>query len=312
RMLWFLYDILNLMVQNPTPYNPRPTTCNFAFFGTDEFAVIVLYELKKAGFIPSLIITAPDSRKGRGMILTPPPVKAWAEKHGIKFLQPQKLDASFAYNLKPITYNLFIVASYGKILPKEILAIPPRGALNVHPSLLPLYRGPSPIQTQILESAEPGVTIMLMDEEVDHGPIVAQKALGFNLPAGKAGIYDLRFKNLRDELAKLGGRLLAQTIPDWIAGNTKPQEQKHNIATYTKIVEKEDGLIHPEKDAPEEMYRKFRAFSLWPGTYFFTERTGKKIRVKITDAELKDGQFIIKKIIPEGKKEIAYDAFLKN
>ena len=273
----------------------------FAFFGTDEFSVIVLNELKNVGFIPALVVTAPDTRKGRGLKLTPPPVKVWAEKFGIKFLQPQKLDTNFVSQMSNVKCQMFIVASYGKVLTKEILAIPERGALNVHPSLLPLYRGPSPIQSQMLDGVETtGVTIMFMNEKIDHGPIVAQQVSGFK-------IYDLRFKKLRDELARLGGKLLAQTIPDWVAGNIDTQEQDHIAATYSKKIKKEDGLMRLS-DNPELNYRKFLAYSDWPSAYFF--QNGK--RIKITDAELKDGQFIIKKIISEGKKEISYTDLKKH
>ncbi len=273
---------------------------SFVFFGTDDFSVIILDELKKAGFIPALIVTAPDRKKGRGMILTPPLVKVWGESMGIKVLQPENLKnlKSEILNLKS---DLFIVASYGKILPKEILEIPKHGTLNVHPSLLPLFRGPSPLQYQILEGAEEvGVTIMLVDEKIDHGPILAQQELGFK-------ISDLRFKNLRDELGKLGGKLLAETIPDWITGNIDPQEQEDSTATYTKMITKESGLVDIEKETSEMLYRKFRAYNPWPGVYFLKNNK----RIKITDAGLQDGKFIIKKVIPEGKQEMNYKDFIK-
>ncbi|MBI2108666.1 MAG: methionyl-tRNA formyltransferase [Parcubacteria group bacterium] len=275
---------------------------NFVFFGTDDFSVIVLEELKKAGLIPALLVTAPDRKKGRGMILTPPPAKLWAQENNIPLLQPEKLDKALGSRLQALGADLFIVASYGNILPKEVLKIPKHGTLNVHPSLLPLFRGPSPLQHQILENAEDvGVTIMLIDEKIDHGPIVAQEVLGFK-------ISDLRFKDLRDELAHLGGKLLASTIPDWVAGNIDPQEQDHAAATYTKMITKESGLIDMLQESPEMLYRKWRAFTPWPGVYFFKNNR----RIKITDAELKNGSFVIKKVIPEGKREIDYSAYGQN
>lgn len=290
---------------------------SLVFFGTDEFSVIVLDELKKQGFIPSLIVTTPDRRKGRGMILTPPPVKRWYEnqeagiKNQIELLQPEKLDNNFVSTLNAKRYTLFVVASYGKILPKEILDIPKHGALNVHPSLLPLYRGPSPIHSQILENTGiVGVTIMLMDEKIDHGPIVAQQVLGFSAEGGSAlgrKISDLRFKDLRDTLAHLGGKLLAETISEWVAGNIDPQEQDHAAATYTKPIKKKDGLIDLSGN-PELNYRKFLAYGDWPSVYFFRDEK----RVKITDVEFKNGEFVIKKVIPEGKSELGYQDFIKN
>ena len=280
----------------------------FVFFGTDEFAVIILDELKKEGFVPAPVVTVPDRRKGRGMKLTPPPVKIWAEENHITVLQPEKLDEELVYKLKAKSYQLFVVASYGKILPKEILDIPKHGTLNVHPSLLPLFRGPSPIHSQILacpadgvcnrpgeNSRMVGVTIILLDEEVDHGPIVAQEVLPMPTPLPST-------KKLEEILARAGGKLLAQTIPEWTLGNIDPQEQDHKAATYTKIIKKEDGLIDILTDDPEMLYRKFKAFDPWPGIYFF--QNGK--RVKVTDAAFTDEQFIIKKVIPEGKSEINY------
>src|SRR3989344_9162382 len=192
---------------------------SFVFFGTDEFSVIVLDELKKAGFVPSLVVTATDKKMGRGMRLTPPPVKTWFTKHiaqnkDTELLQPEKLDEDFYYRLRTNDYGLFIVASYGKIIPKRILDIPAKGALNVHPSLLPLYRGPSPIESQILDGAdergEVGVTIMQMDEEMDHGPILAQQELG-QVQSSKFKVQSCA--ELQDALAHLGGQLLAEKIP---------------------------------------------------------------------------------------------------
>ncbi|MCI0542427.1 methionyl-tRNA formyltransferase, partial [bacterium] len=121
----------------------------FIFFGTPDFAVGVLEELEKKGLLPSFVVTAPDKPKGRGLVLTPPPVKVWAEARGIKILQPEKLDQNFIAELKKYSWDLFVVAVYGKIIPKEILLLPKHGALNVHPSLLPRLRGASPIQSAI-------------------------------------------------------------------------------------------------------------------------------------------------------------------
>ena len=272
----------------------------FVFFGTDKFSIIVLDERKKAGFIPSLVVTAQDKKQGRGMKLTPPSTKIWAEKNSVQFLQPEKLDGNFYDELAASGYEPFIVASYGKIIPKKILEIPKHGALNVHPSLLPLYRGPSPIQSQILDNADGvGVTIMLMDEEMDHGPIVAQKQLKFS-------IFNFQFSKLHDELAYMGGQLLAEVIPNWIEGKITPQEQNHSEATYTKKITKKDGLIDLNDD-PKLNYRKYLACSEWPKVYFF--KNNKRIKIKL--AEFANGEFKIKRVIPEGKKEMDYKDFLR-
>jgi methionyl-tRNA formyltransferase len=136
----------------------------FAFFGTAGFSVAVLDELERAGFLPSAVVTAPDAVMGRKKVLTPSPVKVWAQARNIPVVLPDSL----------ANFDLFVIASYGKIIPKKILDIPRFGTLNVHPSLLPKYRGPSPIQTFILNGdEETGVTIMLTDEQMDHGPVIA-------------------------------------------------------------------------------------------------------------------------------------------
>jgi methionyl-tRNA formyltransferase len=227
------------------------------------------------------------------MLLTPPPIKIWAEKNKIKTITDYQL---------PITdyYDLFIIAAYGKIIPKEILDIPKYGTLNVHPSLLPKYRGPSPIQSFILSGEkETGVTIMLTDEQMDHGPIITKS----EIRSTKSETY----KELGEKLAKLGGKLLVETIPKWINGEIKPQEQDHLKATFTKKITKEDGLINLEIDSPEIIDRKVRAFTPWPGVYFFIN--GK--RLIITKAELADSGLKIERVKPEGKNEMDFEDFLR-
>ncbi len=277
---------------------------NFIFFGTPEYAVFVLEELKKKELLPSIIITAPNRPAGRGLTLTPPPVKIWAEKNNIAVLQPEKLDAEFINKLRRLMeqVELFIVAAYGKIIPKEVLDIPKCGILNVHPSLLPKYRGPSPLEAPILnEDKETGVTIILLDEKMDHGPIITQEKIDIG-------------KKCKDELGEIlfrkGGQILVDVIPKWIAGKIKAKEQDHSKATFTKKITKQDGLIDLNDNAKIN-WAKFCAYYGWPGTFFFMKKNGKKIRVKITEAEFENGEFIIKRVIPEGKKEIPFSIFLK-
>lgn len=280
--------------------NSKP---KIAFWGTSSFSIGVLEALKEDGVMPDLIVTASDKPKGRHLTLTPPPIKLWAEQNNIPVLQPEILDDTFIYNLQTTSYELFVVASYGKIIPKRILDIPKHGALNVHPSLLPKLRGASPVQGAILNEDVTGVTIMLIDEKMDHGPIVAQKEISISHWPPKASV-------LEPMLAHEGGKLLAETIPSWITGKIKAREQEHDIATYTKKFTKEDGLIDLSDD-PITNFRKIQAFDVWPRAYFFAERHAKKIRVAITDAELVDEKLVIKKILPEGKKEMLYEDFLR-
>lgn len=283
----------------------------FAFFGTSELSAKILEKLIESGYIPSLVVTAPDKPRGRKMIMTPPPVKVFAQKNNLKIIQPEKLsDLDIEC---PSGLDLFIVASYGKIIPKSILEIPKFGTLNIHPSLLPKFRGPSPIQSFLLSGEEKtGVTIMLMDEKVDHGPIISISNLKPVCRQARSQISNLNAKELEEKLAELGGQTLVDVIPKWMNEEIKAIEQNHNQATFTKKISKEDGWVDLEKDKPEIIYRKFLAFNPWPGIYYFTEKNKREIRVIITDMELSEnGKLKIKKVKPEGKNEINFADFLK-
>ncbi len=277
---------------------------NFTFFGSSRFSVTVLDELEKLGFIPSLIVTTPDKPQGRKLILTPNVVKTWAISKGIKVFDPAKIDLPFIEQLKQESSDVFIVASYGKILPETLINLPPQKTLNIHPSLLPKYRGASPLQSAMLDDQKnTGVTIMRIDEKMDHGPIVAQK----NVTMIEWTTYE-EFEIL---MAREGANLIASILPDWVAGKIIEKEQNHSSATYTKKMTKEDGLIdlQAENVDPYLNFRKIQAYHEWPQAYFFIEHTEKKIRVKITAASFKNGELIIEKVIPEGAKEISYKDF---
>ena len=275
----------------------------FVFFGTSRFSVILLEELKnKYNIVPTLIVTAPDRPVGRKQIITPPPVKDWAIENDIDTFQPEQLkDEDFLAELAH--YELFIVASYGKIIPQTVLDIPKLGTLNVHPSLLPSYRGASPIQNQILNNAKHvGTTIMLMDAEMDHGDIIKQKEVSLeHFPA--------TYTEVESGLAEESAELLAEVLPKWVSKEITSIPQDHDKATYTKIIEKADGEISLS-DEPLKNYLKYLAYHEWPKTFFFFEKDGNKQRAVITDASFEDRQFIIKKVIPEGKNEMDYSVFL--
>lgn len=273
------------------------------FFGTSEFSVGVLDELIEKSIFPTLIITTPNKPKGRKLILTPPSVFVWAEQNNIEALQPDVLDDDFINEMKNTDWDLFIVASYGNILPKELLDIPRHGTVNVHPSLLPKLRGASPIQTAILEDKKDdvGISIILLDEQIDHGPIIAQASVAMEE-------WPLKRAVLEQLLSHEGGALLAEAIPLWASGKITPEEQEHNEATFTKQIKKEDGLIDLQGD-PYTNYLKIRALEGWPGTYFFEKRSGKQIRVKIIDADFKDDKLVITRVVPEGKKEMSFEDF---
>lgn len=270
----------------------------FAFFGSSKFSVIVLNELELHGFIPICVVTTPDKPRGRKLIVTPTEVKLWAQKRGIKVFDPVKLSGT---ELEKEGCEVFVVASYGKIIPGDIINLPKCKTLNIHPSLLPKYRGASPLQSAILDdSKETGVTIMRIDEQMDHGPIVAQEKVTVNeWPT---------YKEFEETMAKVGGKLLAKVLPEWVAEQIHEHEQDHSAATYTKKITKEDGLINL-KDDPYLNFRKIQAYHGWPRAYFFAEQNSKQIRVKITSASFKDGKLTIEKVVPEGSKEMAWEDF---
>lgn len=279
----------------------------FVFFGTGDFAVTVLEELEKASCVPSFVITTPDKPKGRGLKMASSPVKEWAEKKSIPLIQPDKLNENVNFELQTVKAEFFIVADYGKIIPKSILEIPPHGALNVHPSLLPKYRGSSPIESQVLAGEkEIGVSIILLDEEMDHGPILAKREL--EIPNSKSQIP--KALELEKILAETGGKLLAEIIPKWLAGEIKPLEQEHAQATYTKKLEKFDFSVDLN-DKPEKNFLKIRAAGRTFDAFSITERKNKKIRVIIKNAELENGELKILRVVPEGKKEMNYNDFLR-
>lgn len=280
-----------------------------AFWGTSRFSVIVLDEMKSRGVLPELIVTLPAKPKGRKLELTPSDVSIWANANNIPTLEPSEIKSSEFSSTLGTDWDLFIVASYGKIIPRALLDIPKHGTLNVHPSLLPKLRGASPLQGAILEEVpvgsthETGVSIMLIDEEVDHGPIVAQeKIMIHNWPPKDSGLEEI--------LGKLGGKLLVEVIPDWMGGKITPTAQNHSEATYTQKITKESGRIDLSDNA-ERTYRKVRAFDVWPRTYFLTKRNGREMRVVVTDAKIDDGKLIPLRVIPEGKREMSYEEFLR-
>lgn len=264
---------------------------NFTFFGTPDVASETLEILKRAGFTPALVVTSPDKRQGRKMALTSPPVKVWAEANNIPYIQPEKLKDSPELQESLRGSDLSIVVAYGKIIPDDMLNFPRLGSINVHYSLLPKYRGASPVESAILNGEKvTGVSIQKMVYQMDAGPILAERKTEIG-PDEKA-------PELRKKLIKIGGELLVSTLPRIIAGEIKEVPQKESEATNCQKIKKEDGLVDLNGDA-EQNYNKFRAYAHWPRTFFFKD--GK--RIIITQAKLENGQFVIEKIIPEGGKE---------
>lgn len=295
------------------------------FFGTTNFGIPALEALIKNNFEIVAIITTPDAPAGRKKVLAPSPIKTFALSRGLKVFQPEKLKANpvLIKEIQTLKPDVGIVAAYGKIIPKEIFDIPRFGALNIHPSLLPKYRGPTPIQTAILSGDKySGVTIIKIDEQVDHGPIIGR--------SGPIDISDKIFTEVHEILAKIGAELLVNVIPDHIGGKILPAPQKEEQATFTKIFTVSDAQID-SGDTAENIFNKIRALNPEPGTFIILNE---KIRLKIIAAETvisekiipgkiisiiagrlalsgANGSVIVKTIQPEGKKIMTADDFIR-
>lgn len=245
------------------------------FFGTPEFALPSLKKLIAEGFKVAGAVTKPDRAQGREMKVIASPVKIFAQENKIPVLQPEKInDPDFINQLKGLKPDLFVVVAYGKILPKEIIYLPTFDSLNLHASLLPKYRGASPLQAAILNGdEETGVTIIKMDENMDTGPILAQEKIKIE--------KNIRLPELHDALAVLGAGLLAKTLVSYFAHDLKLIKQNDLKATYTKIIQKEDGHLNGQEKALN-IERKIRAFNPWPGTFGFIDDQ----KLKIIEAEL--------------------------
>ncbi len=275
----------------------------FVFFGSSELSVYVLEKLKSRGIYPVFIVTTRDKAKGRKLVLSPNIVKTWAIENKIDFIDPKSLkDEDVEKILRAIDSDLFLVASYGKIIPDNIFNIPLHKTLNIHPSLLPKYRGASPIQSQILlDDKNVGVTIIMIDSLMDHGPILIQNKVSLdNWPIGRI--------ELEKVLAEEGAILFEQIYEDWIEGKIKPIIQNENTVTVCTKITKEDGLIDRSSD-PYKNLLKIKALEGWPGTYFFIKRNNREIRVLIKQAKIEDGELILERVLPEGKTEMSYSDF---
>lgn len=249
------------------------------FFGGSEFSIYVLDELKLHGILPELVITTPDKPKGRKLVITPTPVKIWAQENNIEVIDPASLkkdNASLIAKLKGLNSKLFLVASYGKIIPKEIFEIPECKTLNIHPSLLPKYRGAAPIAHAILNGeSETGVTVLYISEKMDAGDIIARNKIPV-LPSDTCG-------SLSSRLAEAGSSLLVSVIDDIESGRASRTPQDEKAATLAPKIEKPDGLIDWNLSA-EEISRRIRAFNPWPGAWTFIESRGGKVMLKIIEA----------------------------
>lgn len=282
-------------------------TPSFIFFGTPDVASETLEILKKYGYIPKLIVTAPDRPVGRHFVMTPPPVKTWAIENAIPYIQPEKITPEVIESL-PVT-DVYIVVAYGKILPQALIDRPNLTTLNIHYSLLPRWRGASPVEAALLHGDhETGVSIQKMVFKLDAGPVIAEQKLTID--------HNDTTQTLRGKLIPIGAQLLSEQVLPLLTGGAealqsggtlegKPQDE--SLATHCGKIKKEDALISLH-DNPQTLWNKYRAYHGWPCVYFL-DTDGK--RVKITEAQFNNGQFIPERVIPEGKKEVSWTEYSK-
>jgi methionyl-tRNA formyltransferase len=289
------------------------------FIGTTELGIPTL-EMLKRDYDLRLVITQPDKPAGRKRIPNPSPVKIWAMANGVNFIQPEKV-ADGEQAIREIAPDVMVVVAYGQIIPKHVLDLPRRGAVNLHPSLLPKYRGASPIKTAILnDDKKTGVTIMLMDEKMDHGPILGCASI----PIQETDDHDSLF----EKLAELGARIMKESLAGWLDGTLKPQEQDHDRATFVKMIRRDDARIDWTRPA-RQILQQIKALNPEPGTWTTLDkksvkimaaeevRTGKielpgKIYAEGRDCLVKCGDYSLKllQVQPEGRNQISGRDFL--
>lgn len=306
---------------------------SIVFFGTSEFAVPSLQAIlgerevtlgAGSRFKIVSVVTQPDRPVGRHATIQKSPVKIAAEHFGLPVLQFDDVKSDEAFEkLKALKADLAVVASFGQIIPQRVLDLYKHGMINVHSSLLPKYRGSSPIQAAIANGdKETGVSIMLLDAKMDHGPILDKWPTVIH--------SDDTTGSLTTKLAELGAELLARTLPDYIDGKIQPIEQDHSQATMVKLLKREDGRLDPATKSAEELERLVRANDPWPGT--FVEVEGARLKVLASEidgaTDLKPGTrykvddlpaiacadgvgLILNTVQPEGKPPLEGAAFLR-
>ena len=290
------------------------------FMGSPEFAVPALKSLVERYDVVG-VIAQPDKPAGRGRLLTPPPVKILAEDLGLTVFQPARLRSPEAFaQLAVWRPDVIVVAAYGQILKQEVLELPKFGCLNIHASLLPRWRGASPIQASILHGDEKsGITIMCIEAGLDTGPILAQ--------CETAILGDDTAQSLSTRLAELGASLLMNVLPNYLDGKLAAQAQDDTLATYAPMVKKEEGELDFNLSGIE-LERQVRAFDPWPGTYMSWDggllkvhrvryvaatktQPGQRGKVgKLPAVAASDGWLVFEEVQPSGKKMMPGDVFL--
>ncbi len=286
------------------------------FYGTSAFVAPCLEALVQD---PSLtvvgVVTQPDRPAGRNGALTAPPMKLLAEQLKLPVFQFEQVKSDEAYErLSTLNADLAVVASFGQIISQRVLDLYPRGVLNVHPSLLPTYRGAIPMTAAIRDGLrETGNTIMLMDAQMDHGPILSQTLTQLASDETTGTLSDRMFKAAAPELIK--------TLHAYLDGTIKPVEQDHGNATFVKLLSREDGKLDPTTQSAEQMERLIRAYTPWPGTT--VEYKGKRLKVlkahvvaqqNVQELQIvcdNESILVLDEVQPEGKKPMSGEAFLR-
>lgn len=242
-----------------TATHPPPATATCLLLGTPTFAIPVADALRSTSACTLIgIVTKPDEPAGRRQVLTPPPLATWARERSVQCWQPKTNQALIAL-LRERRPDVAVVAAYGKFIPPDALAIPRHGFVNLHPSLLPRWRGPSPIHAAIAAGdTETGVTLILLDAQMDHGPIIAQERTPLSLTAGRMSV--------ERELAERGARLLERTLPEHFAARIVPHPQDEVQATTCPLLSRDDGRLD-WRIPSATLERRVRAYEGWPGTW---------------------------------------------
>ena len=248
------------------------------FVGTSEFAVSILKSIKsETDWEIGLVVCEPAKPAGRSNKITDSPVALEAKKLGARVYAPESIsDPKAPEIISKIGADVFVVAAYGQIIPQSVFDIPKYKTVNIHPSLLPKLRGPSPIQAALLNGLkETGVSLMLIDRKMDRGAVLSQKTFAIS--------DSDNYQTLESKLSALGSEMLIRDLPKYIGGGIKPAPQDESEATYTRLIKREYGRADWNKSA-REIYNQWRAFSKWPGLFtFFKNRNGQNVRLKLID-----------------------------
>jgi len=288
------------------------TSSKIVFFGTEEFSLTALTGLIEAGYDIAAVVTKPDSRKGRGHQLIAPSVKVVAEKHNIPVWQPEKLK-DITDNIKALQPVTGVLVSYGKIIPQSTIDLFTPGIINVHPSLLPKYRGPSPIESAILNGDDKtGVTIMQLSADMDAGPIYTAEEYSLKGAETQPELYHT--------LATVGTDLLLETLPRILAGDLQPSPQDDSQVSYCQLLKKMDGHLNPHEFTAAEAERRVRAYLRFPRarlTVLEKDIIVTKAHVsseKTTELDIKfkdDAYLSVDELIGPSGKTMSGEAFLK-